>query len=83
MSRMKVFSVINRERFRQDRIWNRQGGDWPVPDGEKLAILGEEFGEVCKALAEKDSVQLEHELVHLCAVSCCWLEAIEAERKTP
>lgn len=81
MSRLKIMAFINKERIRQDEIWNRQAGDWPVPDGERLAILGEEFGEVCRALCEKDSVQLERELVHLCAIGVCWLEVIAAKRE--
>lgn len=47
-----------------------------MTDGERLAILGEEFGEVCRALTydEGDKDNLVKELIQLSAMAAAWAE---------
>ena len=69
----KIFSDIDIERTRQKSKWGAQfhsDQEWPT-------ILGEEFGEVCKAFLEKGrSEELEAELIQVAAVAVAWLEDI-------
>lgn len=66
------------ERLKQDIKWGQQDhslGLW-------LAILGEEYGEVCKEVAETqlrplDVPHLREELVQTAAVCVAWIEAID------
>lgn len=69
------------ERTRQDAKWGQQ--DHEV--GIWLGILGEEFGEVCKEIAESsacplDVAHLREELVQTAAVAVAWVEAIDRAR---
>ena len=50
-----------------------------MPRGEKLAALGEEFGEVCRALTYDvgDRVNLIKELIQVAASAAAWVEAEE------
>lgn len=44
----------------------------------RLGVLGEEFGEVCKELIEKNSpAHLRAELVQLAAMSIAWIEVLD------
>lgn len=61
-----------------------QGGDYAL----KLAVLGEEFGEVSREVyelsvfeseAEDPTLKLRTELLHLAAVTVAWLEAFQRE----
>lgn len=65
---------IVRERERQNEKWSRSYGDWPVTDLVKLAVLGEEVGEVSRAILEDSN--LREELVQVAAVCCAWLEVL-------
>jgi hypothetical protein len=86
VNRADVFTAIMLERARQGRKWSGSH-DWGVGDcsgrgvaGEvKLAVLGEEFGEVARALLDKKPAQLRKELVQVAAVAVAWLESIETE----
>ena len=62
---------ISKERDRQDDKWGVQDHD----DEYWLAILGEEFGEVSKAIVERKHV-LKKELIHVAAVAIAWWECI-------
>lgn len=61
----------------------KHGGRTPkspdMTDGERLAILGEEFGEVCRALTydEGDRASLVKELIQLSAMAAAWAERAE------
>lgn len=62
-------TLVNKERARQDRIWGEQNHDkiyW-------VAILGEEYGELCKALIEhhktRTPILIETEIIHVAAVA--------------
>ena len=66
------------ERLRQEAKWGQQDH----PPGIWLGILGEEFGEVCKEIAESqarplDVAHLREELIQTAAVAVAWVEAID------
>jgi hypothetical protein len=75
------------ERIRQNELWGIQRhhiGTW-------LAILGEEFGEVCQAAQsylklvsakETDANNLYEECIHLAAVACAIAEQIKTYEGT-
>jgi hypothetical protein len=68
INRERIYREIDRERERQDELHGRDLG------GDALAILGEEYGEVCRAIFEKDEVNLDLELIQVAAVAVKWLE---------
>jgi hypothetical protein len=83
MTRDEIKTEIDIERWRQDLKfpgqWARARalGQDGMPDGLKLCILGEEFGEVCKAIIEGQPVEhLKMELVQVAAVCVAWLEGL-------
>jgi NTP pyrophosphatase (non-canonical NTP hydrolase) len=43
----------------------------------KVAVLGEEYGEVARAVLEHDDAALRRELVQVAAVAVAWLESFE------
>jgi hypothetical protein len=66
------------ERKRQDEKWGEQNHD-PL---RWLAILGEEYGEACKALltlrfTEPEPCRYRDELVHVAAVAVAAIEAFD------
>jgi len=75
------------ERIRQNKLWGIQRhhiGTW-------LAILGEEFGEVCQAAQshlklvsakESDANNLYEECIHLAAVASAIAEQVKASERT-
>ena len=72
----KVFDLIRAERARQDAKW---GANRHLENTLWLTILAEEFGEVARAILERDP-NLVNELVQVAAVAVCWLEMIMGER---
>lgn len=75
---MDAISDVMQERVRQDRKWGEQNH----PEGIWLGILGEEYGEVAKEIAESqarplDMSALREELVQTAAVAVAWIEAID------
>jgi len=71
----RIVDAILQERQRQDHAWGtpeiRAHDPWP-------AILGEEFGEVCRAtLGNPDAGDLRKELIQVAAVAVAWIEALE------
>lgn len=85
---VKVFQAIREERQRQNKKWGDQSGD---VNGQWRSYLGEEVGEVDKALNDhrlhlmapnevlkkKAIEELKKELIHTAAVTVAWLEALE------
>lgn len=74
--------VIN-ERRRQNEKWGHQRHEY----GYWLAILGEEFGEVCQAIQQgsvaskdTDADDLYTELIHVAAVASAIAEQVMEER---
>lgn len=77
----EAFHSITEERQRQEDKWGQQDHD----TGLWLAILGEEYGEVAKEIAEAsarplDVAHLREELVQTAAVAAAWIEAIDRAR---
>lgn len=85
----RVLDEVALERHRQERkgIDHRARGqehwrscaDPLLPIERKLAILGEEYGEVAKALNEEwigNPANLREELIHVAAVAVAWAESL-------
>jgi hypothetical protein len=67
-----VLDLVAYERDRQDAKWGEQNHHhayW-------MTILGEEFGEACKAALEKDIENLKDELIQVAAVAVAAVENI-------
>lgn len=87
----KILIDVAAERARQEVL--RESGkfswtcaDESVPDASKLAVLGEEYGEVSREIVEalidparRDRVKLRAELVQVAAVCVAWCEALDEE----
>lgn len=89
-----VLSDVRGERMRQDELcsdyFNRQNGWRKFSESDskleyKLAVLGEEVGEVSTAVLRSSDVdtdvQLYDELVQVAAVAVAWAEAISQKRE--
>lgn len=82
MSPTYIFSLILQERQRQEHLLKQ--GKFPftcanpeISDIQKLPVLGEEFGEVSKAINEQQSIEeLKSELIQVAAVCVAWLESL-------
>ena len=80
----KAYADIKIERVRQDSLWGEQNHH-PM---EWLSILGEEFGEVCKAACEahfkyengETWEDYRKELVHTAAVAVSMIECFDRNR---
>lgn len=79
----RVWGDVLAERARQTEKWSRLHrhgfGDCSsemVSPWVKAAVLGEEIGEVNRALLEGDDDALCRELVQVAAVAVAWLEAL-------
>lgn len=76
MISLQIQRAIDLERHRQDAKWG-----WPneglagLDENKKNTILGEEVGEVARAVLENDEANLEAELVQTAAVCVAWLES--------
>lgn len=74
---MTLFAEIAAERNRQDAKWGGAPGIDRRDDHTYAAVLGEEFGEVCKAWLERDTEALRAELVQTAAVAVAWIEELD------
>jgi hypothetical protein len=73
MAEVVIRQRVAQERLRQDRQWGRLPRE--ISNGQWLAVLGEEYGEVCKDLLERgdlDCTYLITELVHVASVAQSW-----------
>jgi NTP pyrophosphatase (non-canonical NTP hydrolase) len=76
MTKDKIISLVLAERESQDKLW----GDQSQHDHFVFnAILGEEVGEVSRALLERkfnreNDHHIEDELIQVIAVAVAWLE---------
>lgn len=73
MERSEVYALIDAERGWQDERWPVEAGGFDAAD-ERLAILGEEVGELAEALASGSPSRVREELVDVGAVVVRWLE---------
>ena len=88
MVRMEVFDMIYDERERQAQKWGTVEGAWGKGDCSspdirpevKAVVLGEECGEVARAVLDRDGDGLAKELVQVAAVAVAWLEMIVAAK---
>lgn len=70
----EVLDLIAQERKFQDNKW---GSQRHLHNDVWNRILGEEVGEVAKALNEQESIEaLKKELVQVAAVATAWVEAL-------
>lgn len=76
-----VYDDIHKERLRAHNKHVNRGGscelrEWDDP--EWLAILGEEFGEVCRAICDREPIDhMRDELIQVAAMSAAWACAID------
>lgn len=84
-----LFSISN-ERHRQEQLkaagkFLNTPADSVMTPSETLAVLGEEFGEVAREVAESvaghplDADKLRAELVQVAAVCAAWVERLDRE----
>ena len=66
-----IVEEIRAERLSQIAKWT----DTPRAPGIMIRVIGEEFGEVCRAVNEDDPINYRDELVQLAA--CC-IKAIQS-----
>jgi NTP pyrophosphatase (non-canonical NTP hydrolase) len=73
-----ILGDIKTERERQDEKWGGRPGRERI-DTNYTEILGEEYGEVCKAVLEHGwlSAELRKELIQVAAVAVAWVEQID------
>jgi NTP pyrophosphatase (non-canonical NTP hydrolase) len=67
------------ERHRQDARWGGRPGVDRIGEHTYAAVLGEEFGEVCREWLERDVVNLRAELIQVAAVAIAWIEEIDLD----
>ncbi len=78
-----IFDDISAERVRQDRLRDMGKFPWTLKDVENYhpmagtSPMGEEFGEVCRAVCENDPTHLREELVQLAACCVAWIEGLD------
>lgn len=70
----KVLQEVAAERERQDAKW---GAQRTLPADTWIRILGEEYGEVCKAVNENNPHDYRAELVQVAAVAVAAIEALD------
>lgn len=70
-----IFNEVKQERLRQDLKYGNQPQNWKST--AYLAILGEEFGEVAKAIVERNKEMYRKELIQLAAVAVAAIEDLD------
>jgi NTP pyrophosphatase (non-canonical NTP hydrolase) len=76
----QVIEEIAQQRARNHARWGDLSIENRPPDyAGWLPTLGEEFGEICRALTleDGDRAQLRSELVDLAAVALMWIDSID------
>ena len=83
MTREQALAAVSAERDRQHALWDGAhswgNGDCSGPGVApevKLAVLAEEFGEVARAVLERDTAALRTELTQVAAVAVAILESL-------
>lgn len=78
--RLRILREVRVERERQELLRDA-GTIGPVDtDGQRLAVLVEEVGEVARAM--NDGKGLREELIQVAAVAVAWVEAIDTAEAT-
>lgn len=89
-----VLNEVARERLRQETLkaegkFRHTCADTGMDDGDKLAALAEEFGEVAKAMLHRRMLvsdgggDLHEELIHVAAVAVAWAESVRRADSQP
>ena len=79
--RARVFLAIAEERRRQEFL--KSQGRFThtcadaMPESMKLAVLAEEFGEIARAVCERDWENMKEEIIQTAAVLVAWAESLE------
>lgn len=78
----RILDEVVAERARQERLkasgkFSYTCADLEPTPGAKTAILGEEYGEVCRAVCEEDNEQLRVELIQAAAVAVAWVQSLD------
>lgn len=76
-NREKIMRAVHNERDRQEELWGEQDHH---PE-RWLSILGEEFGEVCKAVGENEPEEYRTELIQVAAVAVSMVECYDRKVK--
>jgi NTP pyrophosphatase (non-canonical NTP hydrolase) len=76
-ARREILRDVSRERDGQDAKWGGVPGVDRRDDHTYAAVLGEEFGEACRAWIERDTAALREELVQVAAVAVAWIEELD------
>jgi NTP pyrophosphatase (non-canonical NTP hydrolase) len=84
---VSVLDDVADERYRQERLkaagkFAHTCADVELSDDACCRVLGEEFGEVCRALNDGDLANLREELIQVAAVAVAWIERINRGDKT-
>lgn len=82
-----ALNEVARERIRQIAKWGGAHGDGVenprMPNGDRLRVLAEEFGEVAEAMGRPEdgngTRDLRTELIQVAAVAVAWVEALDAK----
>lgn len=86
MSRpVAIVSDVLREHQRQERL--KASGKLPYTCADEecsdelcSVILGEEFGDVCRAVEDNNPRNLREELIQVAAVAVAWIEKLDKQR---
>jgi hypothetical protein len=76
-SRESLHAEVDEERERQDAKWGGVPGVDRRNDDTFAAVLGEEFGEVCKEWLECSPEKMRVELIQVAAVALSWVEELD------
>lgn len=74
-----ILMEVLRERIKQEKKWGQQNHE-PL---KWNAILGEEFGEVSKAILEKDIKNYREELIQVAAIAIAAIDSLDRIEKNP
>ena len=74
----EFFDAIVAERARQEQKYGKSNIMNGYP--QWATILGEEFGEVCRAIYEEDPTNLEEELIHVAAVAFSMYQRLQVNK---
>lgn len=84
---LEALIAVLTERKRQERLkaagkFSHTCADSELSDDVCCRVLGEEFGEVCRAINDGDLENLREELIQVAAVAVAWVERIDRGDKT-
>lgn len=83
----RIFDEIHAERERQNALkaagkFKCTAADLEATNDEKVVMLGEEFGEVCRAVHDGHTPEeLREELIQVAAIAVAWVQAVDAAKR--